>query len=202
MKLSMIATAVVALFALGAPIAARQTASPVPTTKQPLRFSAFAVSMNTGMSGEVEIAIERWSTDAERTSLIGLLGTATQKVGGQNKLLYALQAVKPRVGYIRTPNSIGWDLKYARQNTLAGNVRQIVIASDKPVSFLAATSDSDAMDYPFSFVEMRIQPNDKGEGRLLVSSAIIEKSGQVQLENYGQEPVRLTTITEQDPKKK
>ena len=202
MKLSMIATAVVALFALGTPIAALQTAPPVPTAKQPLRFSAFAVSMQSGMSGEVEIAIERWSTDAERTSLAKLLDTATQKVGGQNKLLYALQAVKPRVGYIRTPNSIGWDLKYARESALPGNVRQIVIASDKPVSFLAAATDSDAMDYPFSFVEMRIQPNDKGEGKLLVSSAITVKNNQLQLENYGVEPVRLTTITEKDPTKK
>ena len=34
-----------------------------PTKKDPLRFSAFNVSMPTGMAGETEIAIERWTTD-------------------------------------------------------------------------------------------------------------------------------------------
>jgi hypothetical protein len=160
------------------------------------------VSMPTGQSGVVEIAIERWTTPPERQSLIDLLGTASFKEGGQQKLLTALQKVKPRTGYIRTPNSLGWDLKYCHDNVLSDGTRQIVIATDKPVSFLAAASGSEVMDYPFSFVEMRMKPNDKGEGRLLVATAVDVKEGKLQLENYGQEPVRLTTITEEKQKDK
>ena len=129
-----------------------------------MRFSAFAVSMPAGQAGVVEIAVERWTTDAERQSILDVLAGASFKEGGQTKLLNALQKVKPRNGYIRTPNSLGWDLKYARENQLPDGTRQVVIATDKPVSFLAAASGSDVMDYPFSFVEMRIKPNDKGEG--------------------------------------
>jgi len=81
-------------------------------------------------------------------------------------------------------------------------VRQIVIATDKPVSFLAAASNSRAMDYPFTFLEMRMKPNDKGEGRLLAATAVDVKNGRLELENYGQEPVRLATITQEEPKKK
>jgi hypothetical protein len=131
-----------------------------------------------------------------------VLGGVSFKEGVQSKLLSALQKIKPRNGYIRTPNSLGWDLKYARENQMPDGTRQVVIATDKPVSFLAAASGSDVMDYPFSFVEMRIKPNDKGEGRLLVASAIDVKDGKIQLENYGQEPVRLTTITQEVSKKK
>ena len=193
------------------PVAAQQPAATsgttpatadAPTVKDPMRFSAFAVSLPAGASGVVEIAIERWTTDAERQSILDVLGGASFKEGGQTKLLDALQKVKPRNGYIRTPNSLGWDLKYARENQLPDGTRQVVIATDKPVSFLAAASGSDVMDYPFSFVEMRMKPNDKGEGRLLVASAIDIKDGKIQLENYGQEPVRLTTITQEVPKKK
>jgi hypothetical protein len=193
------------------PLAAQQPAATsgttpatadAPTTKDPIRFSAFAVSLPAGEAGVVEIAIERWTTDVERQSLLDVLGGASFKEGGQTKLLDALQKVKPRTGYIRTPNSLGWDLKYARENQLPDGTRQVVIATDKPVSFLAAASGSDVMDYPFSFVEMRMKPNDKGEGRLLVASAIDVKDGKVQLENYGQEPVRLTTITQEVSKKK
>ena len=48
------------------------------------------------------------TTDEEREALI-----AAFVEGGQNMLLKALQKVKPRVGYIRTPNSLGYDLQYA-----------------------------------------------------------------------------------------
>ena len=43
---------------------------------------------------------------------------------------------------------------------------------------------------------------DKGEGRLLAGTAVSFKDGRLQLENYGQEPVRLTTITQEKDKKK
>jgi hypothetical protein len=175
-----------------------QQAVPVdnPTKEEPLRFTAFAVSMPQGAAGTVDIVIERWSTDAERAALIDLLAGASFKSHGQDKLLRALQDVKPRVGYIRTPNSLGWDLQYAREFMLPDGIRQIVIATDKPVSFLAASRSARSTDYPFSFVEMRMKPNDKGEGRLLAATAVSVTDGRLELENYGQEPVRLTTITE------
>jgi hypothetical protein len=203
-----IAAAFGAALTLVAPIAAQQPASPVagsptetPTKKNPLRFTAFNVSMPTGMSGVTEINIERWTTDAERKKLLGLVETAKWGEGGQRKLLDALQHIKPRVGFIRTPNSIGWDLRYAIETKMPDGSRQLVIATDKPVSFGAAASDSEAMDYPFTLIEMRMMPNEKGEGKMLAASAISTKDGKLQLENYGQEPVRLTSITEEVKKK-
>jgi hypothetical protein len=165
------AFALSAVVAMAAPRVEGQAAD-VPTKKDPLRFSAFAVSMQAGAAGRVEIVIERWSTDQERQGLIEVLAGASFKSGGQDKLLRALQKIKPRVGYIRTSNSLGWDLHYARENMLADGMRQIVIATDKPVSFLAAASGARVMDYPFTFVEMRMKPNDKGEGRLLAATAV------------------------------
>ena len=178
------------------------TPTEAPTKKDPLRFSAFNVSMPTGMAGVTEIAIERWSTAAERTALLALVETAKLGEGGQRKLLNALQKVKPRTGYIRTPNSIGWDLRYAVENHMDDGTRQIVIVTDKPVSFGAAASGSDVLDYPFTLIEMRMKPNDKGEGKMLAATSISVKNNRLELENYGQEPVRLTSITEEEKKKK
>jgi hypothetical protein len=193
---------------LGVPTAAQQpvksagTPTEAPTKKDPLRFSAFNVDMPTGISGVTEIVVERWTTDAERTKLLGLVETAKWGEGGQRKLLDALQKVNPRVGYIRTPNSIGWDLRYAVENTLTDGTRQLVIVTDKPVSFAAAASQGDAMDYPFTLVEMRMKPNEKGEGKMLAATSITVKNGRLELENYGQEPVRLTQITEEQKKER
>jgi hypothetical protein len=194
-----------AALALAIPLGAQQAAAPTdaPTKKNPLRFSAFNVSMPTGMSGETEITIERWSTEEERKKLLDLVATAKVGEGGQHPLLSGLQHIKPRTGFIRTPNSIGWDLHYAHQDALPDGGRQIVIATDKPVSFAAAASDSRAMDYPFTLIEMRF-PKDggKGEGKMLSATSISTKNGKLELEIYGQEPVRLTDITEEVKKKK
>ena len=209
-SLALLGAALVTMAPLSAQQPAAQASTPTqagtpseePTKKNPLRFTAFNVSMPTGMSGVTEIVIERWTTTAERTKLLGLVETAKYGEGGQRKLLDALQKVKPRVGFIRTPNSIGWDLRYAVESTLPDGTRQLVIATDKPVSFAAAASDSRAMDYPFTIVEMRMKPNEKGEGKMLAATSITTKNGRLELENYGQEPVRLTEITESEKKKK
>ncbi len=200
-------TLVGAALMLAAPLSAQKPAAPAgspsqtPTKQEPLRFSAFNVSMPTGVAGVTQIAIERWTTTEERSKLLQLVDTAKQGERGQRKLLDALQRIEPRVGYIRTPNSIGWDLRYAVENTLPDGTRQIVIATDKPVSFAAAASGSRVMDYPFTLIEMRMKPNEKGEGKMLAATSITVKNGRLELENYGQEPVRLTSITEEQNKK-
>jgi len=194
------AAAAVAVLATSVPV---QAQTGVPTKKDPIRFSCFNVSMDTGMAGDTEIAIERWTAAPERQSLMDVLAGAKWGEDGQAKLLKALQDIKPRVGFIRTPNSLGWDLKYAWDAQLPDGTRQIVIATDKPVSMGAAMGGGRAMDYPFTFIEMRMKPNEKGEGRMLAASSIIVQDGKVQLENYGNEPVRLTQILEKQkqPKK-
>ena len=189
------------------PISAQQapkvagTPTEMPTKKAPLRFTAFNVSMPNGIAGVTQIAIERWTTDVERKTLLEFVETAKYGEGGQRKLLNALQKIKPRVGFIRTPNSIGWDLRYAVENKMDDGTRQLVIATDKPVSFAAAAGGSRVMDYPFTVIEMRMKPNEKGEGRMLAATSIMIKNGRLELENYGQEPVRLTDITQEEKKK-
>ena len=190
--------ALVAFVSMALPVLAQKPfAEHAPTKEDPLRFSAFAVNLQGGMAGTVEIAIERWSSEAEREALIALVMTATNRPHGQDKLLKALEDVKPRAGFMRTPNSLGWDIKYAHEDVLADGTRRMVVATDKPVSFLAAASGSRTMDYPFSLVEMRFPSgSNKGEGKLLAQTSISTKDGKLQLELYGREATRLTTITE------
>jgi hypothetical protein len=197
--------AAAAAVALVVPLGAQQASAPAdaPTKKDPLRFSAFNVSMPTGAAGVTEITIERWSTDVERKSLLDLVAAAKEGERGQHPLLSGLQKIKPRTGFIRTPNSLGWDLRYAHESLSPEGDRQIVIGTDKPVSFAAAASDSRAMDYPFTLIEMRFpKAGGKGEGKMLSATSISTKDGKLALEIYGQEPVRLTDITEETKKKK
>lgn len=174
----------------------------VPTKKNPMRFTAFAVNMQGGMADRVEIVIERWTTDAEREALVDLVKQTTPNPNSQDKLVDALQDIKPRTGFFRMKDRLGWDLKYAYQRQLPDGGRQIVIATDKPVSFFAARNQTRTMDYPFSFIEMRFPAGGtEGEGKVLGQTSLAVKDGQLEIEIWGQEPTRLTTITQQKPKK-
>src|SRR5262245_56955506 len=80
-----------------------------------MRMTAFAVNMSsiaTGTSNVVQIEVDRWSTDAERTELV----TAFNEKG-PDALLSALENTK-RVGFMRLPTSLGYDLHYARKHPL------------------------------------------------------------------------------------
>ena len=52
------------------------------------------------------------------------------------------------------------------------------------------------MDYPFTVIEMRLNKEDKGEGKLLAGTKIYidPKTKNLVLENYAQQPVRLNEI--------
>lgn len=198
-RTSLLAAAAIAAIAVVPALAQEH----VPTKDNPIRYTAFAVNMQGGLAGQVDIVIERWSTDAEREQLIKLVQASTDRPHGQDKLLDGLQDIKGRTGFIRTPNRIGWDLKYAHQNPLPDGGRQIVIATDKPVSFFAARNQTRTMDYPFTLVEMRFPAGSlEGEGKLLAQTSIVVKEGKIEIEIYGQEPTRLTKITQAKSKAK
>ena len=150
----------------------------------------------------IGIAIERWTTDAERNALVALVQTTTDKEADQRKLLKALQDIKVRAGFLNTPNSMGWDIKYAYESTLPDGSRQIVIVTDKPVSFAMAASGR-AYDAAFSLIEIQFpKGSNKGVGKALARAGLSTKNGRLQIESYVNEPARLTEVTEAKPKTK
>ena len=199
--LSVLVVAALAAFAVPA-LAQAPYSEAVPTKKEPLRFSAFAVQMQGGMAGAVEVTIERWTTDAERNALIAQVQKTSDKDADQRKLVTALQKVTPRAGFLNLPNTMGWDIKYAYEATLPDGSRQLVIVTDKPVSFgMAASGNAD--EAPFTLIEMQFpKGSNKGEGKLLGATSISTKNGRLELETYTQQPTRLTQITEKNPKVK
>jgi hypothetical protein len=159
----------------------------------PVRLTAFAVNMSniaTGGANVVDIQIERWSTEDERQKLIT---TFLEK--GPEKLLDALQDMK-RIGYIRLPNTLGYDLHFARQTPLDEGGQRIIIATDRRIGFWEARNQPRTMDYPFTLIEIRLKPDGTGEGKLSVATKITmnKKTKTVELENYSSEPVRLQNV--------
>lgn len=169
------------------------------TSGTPERFTAFAVNMGTpgpAGAGAIDINVNRWSTDAERDRLMNVLVE-----NGPEKLLDALRKL-PRVGNIRTPNSLGYDLRFARRTPLAEGGERIVIATDRPIGFWEAVNRPRSIDYPFTVIELHINPNGEGEGKLSLATKVIpdKDSNQIVLENYASQPVMLNNVKRQKAK--
>lgn len=186
-----IAVAALALTLL-APLATAKDAAEL------LRLRAFAVDMNNGTrTGTIDIVIERWSTPEETESLRAVL---VEK--GEDRLLSALQKVRPRCGYARTSTSLGWDIYYAREIPQADGSRRILLATDRPVGMWEARNSGRSMDYQFSLAEMRLPKDGKGVGKAIPRAQITfdPDTKTLEIENYEREPVRLNEITVIPPK--
>jgi hypothetical protein len=144
----------------------------------------------TGANAIVDITINRWSTEAERQ---GLMTTFFEK--GPDKLLDAVQDTKP-VGRIRFPNTLGYDLRFARSIPLEDGGEKYIIMTDRRIGFAEARNQPRTIDYPFTLIEIRVGKDGKGEGKMSVATKISfnKKHNSVELENYSSEPVRLTNV--------
>lgn len=156
-------------------------------------YTGFAINMNSGpRTAVVDFTIERWSTDAERDALLAII---QENRNPTDQLLRELQKM-PKVGYIRTPQSLAWDLRYARESPLPDGGRRVVFATDRPIGFWEARNRPRSMDYPFTVVEIQFDKNDKGVGKILAGTKIYidKKTNSLVLENFGQQPVRFNEI--------
>jgi hypothetical protein len=162
------------------------------TNGQHERFTANAVSLSpeygTGQR-VVEITVDRWSPNAERQRLVTALQTK-----GPNELLKQLQKNKP-VGRIRTPDSLGYDLRYAQQTPLPEGGRMIVIATDRPIGFWEATEHPRSIDYPFTVIQMKLDREGNGSGTLSYATKIVAHENDViELEDFATQPIMLNNI--------
>ena len=160
------------------------------TMGAPERYVASAVDMNRGGAGTIEIVVDRWSTDVQRDKLMSVMLNK-----GPEKLLDALQDM-PRMGYIKTPDRVGWDIHFARKVPGKDGGERIVLLTDRRIGFWEAANRPRSIDYPFTVIELRLNRDGEGEGKMSVATKIIpdKENNIVTLENYDIQPVLLTNI--------
>ena len=162
------------------------------TKGAPEKYNATAINMGNarGMAGRVLLSVDRWTTAHERQDLLKAF-----LAKGPEKLLEALQK-SPKVGYIRLPNTLAWDLRYAFEMPLPEGGRRVVLATDRPIGFEEARTRPRRIDYPFTLLEIRFKKEGVGQGKMSVYTKIaLSKDKQtIELENFDSEPVRLTEV--------
>lgn len=180
-------TALVATTVMYGAAAGSQTASNTPKQE----FTANAVNMsNVGSPGasQVEITVNAYTTDAARDRL-----TAIFRKDGDAALLKALQKERP-VGSIRAPGSLAYDLRYARELPGEEGGRRLILATDRPIGFAEARNNPRTLDYPFTLIELRIDAEGRGEGRLSIATKLTLNDNVLVIENYADQPVMLTEV--------
>lgn len=172
------------------------------TTGEKLHVEAFAVNMSniaTGSNQVVMMDIDRWSTDQERESLI-----STMLQSGQDELLKALQKA-PEKGRLWFPEwqgpdpahaRLGFTLRYANAHPAPEGGQRIVVALDRYIGFWEAANKPRSFNYPFTLIELNVDRNGTGEGKMSVATKINfdKKNNRIELENYASEPVRLQNV--------
>ena len=181
-------TAFMAIFA--AAIMALLASPAAQTMGQPEHFVTTAIDMNTGWTGRIEIAVNRWTTPGEREALLGALFK-----DGQDELLDKLRDMRP-VGRIYTPGSIGYDLRFAEQQTLPDGGKTIVLATDRPMSFWELTNQPRSAQYPFTWAQLTVKADGTGEGRLAVRARVFgdRPNRPIEVEHYEIQPIKLTIV--------
>jgi hypothetical protein len=172
--------------------AAQQETSQVQKSA-PETFTAFAVDIGStaprARATAVDLHVDRYSTDEERDRLLSVL-----KERGEDALLSALQKL-PVVGYIRTPESLRYDVHFARQHPLAEGGRRIVLLTDRHMSTWEAINRPRTVDYPFTLIELQLDKNDTGVGKASIATKITQTDdGTIELENWSSQPVALNEV--------
>jgi hypothetical protein len=130
----------------------------------PERYTALAINMERGTSGSIEIVVDRWSTDQDRDKLMSVM-----KKEGPDKLLDTLQRL-PRVGYLRTPDSLGWDIRFAHKVPGEDGGDRVVLLTDRRIGFWEAVNRPRSIDYPFTVIELRLNRDREGEGKMSLAT--------------------------------
>lgn len=183
-RLSKVLSAAIAGITITAAVSFAQTMG------SPERYTASAIDINNGSAGNIDIKIDRWSTDAQRDKLMEVMRTK-----GPEKLLDALQDM-PRMGYFGATGNLGWDIHFARKTALPDGGERVVLITDRRISFWEASRQPRSIDYPFTVIELRLNADGEGEGKMSIATKVIvdKEHNTVTLENYQMQPVQLTNV--------
>ena len=179
-----------AVLVVGVLLTGLLTPSFAQTRGERVRFSMVALDLEGGGAVPLRVAIDRWTTDAENDRLLQILMTQGAKAFGQ-----ALRDVRP-TGYVRTLDSLGWDLRYARETRGKDGGRHIMIITDRPIGFAESWYAGRSLEYEFTVIELQVNDEGRGDGHMSIATKLIpDKVNKLLIiENFDTQRIRLNQV--------
>jgi hypothetical protein len=173
---------VIGSLVIAAPVSARDK-------YETIEAQAFGTGAQMGQNIGITLNIYEFSTPADRQLLL----QAYEK--GQNQgLVNALQKMKA-VGHVEITGTLGYDVSYIKM-TPTPTGRKIVFATNRPITFGEAWSDSQSSSFNLTagVFEINDQDKSKSTGMLYpLAQLVLDKEGQLQLD-LNQNPWRLSGV--------
>ncbi len=158
----------------------------------PAQFSATAVGQAgaaAGKSSGVTIYLTGFTSDPDIQEY-----AATLKSKGQDGLVSALEKAQD-LGRVAPTGSVGTGFRIARVHPDKNGGVHIVLATNRPISFGELSNSSRSRDYPIGIVTLNLDKDGNGSGLLAVACKVkFNKKGELEVEHYGQKPLRLTNV--------
>jgi hypothetical protein len=158
-------------------------------------FTGTTVNLNPGAGENLKIDILKWATDAERDALLAVL-----KEKGDSGVGAALEKA-PTAGYIWDSGALGYSVRYAQKLTLPDGGERIIVVTDRPLGSWGreawkATGHTAAPGYTFTVVELRLNKQGRGEGKMSLAAKVTADADAkaVTLENYAAAPVLINNV--------
>jgi hypothetical protein len=158
------------------------------------QYSAVAIVTSGPASGKslgLNIYIHDITSDEEVHQLADVL-----KTKGPDGLEDALNKIKEK-GRIAPNGGTGNDVSVVRV-LQTKNGKRIRMVTNRNIGFLELRESPRIRDYKFSVLELRLDASGKGEGTLLYATKLkFNKKGELELENYGERPIRLANVRQE-----
>ncbi len=142
-----------------------------------------------GAAGMIEIHVERYTPDQDRTAVEEAL-----KFRGYPGFLAALRKA-PDAGYVLFGDQ-KYIIRWARERPTPKG-RSIVVVTDKPIFFVGggAVDAKPREGYEVAVVQMEVDDIGLGSGTM-AAAARVKPGGEtgVQLDDYAGEPIKLVTV--------
>jgi len=116
------------------------------------------------------------------------------QTGGQDALMKAIG--KEKLGFFSFEGQLGRDLNFV-QETDTEDGRKIVVLFERWLKMFEVRNGTRSEDYPFTYIELFIKDNSKGEGSLIGAAKVYmdkRHPGALDVENFGTYPARLMGV--------
>ena len=142
-----------------------------------------------GVSRPFTLEINSYTSKAESSRAVAVLAE-----GGQDRLLKELKG--KRLGYFSLGGQLGRDLNFVQETRAADGRRRITILFARWMNLYELRTGARSEDYPFSYLELFIEANGKGEGTFIPAARVYfdKKNGNLDVENFGIYPARLAGV--------
>jgi hypothetical protein len=138
-----------------------------------------------GRASRINIEIYRWTTPAERQTILDLIAT-----GDGKKIRAGLDQLE-HIGRIRVPGEQGYELVYAWQ-VEEGGKKHVIAAMNRPFMSLPGATTGNSVDFLVGVAML-----DPAEATGVIAPAIelaIKPDGQIDITESAADPVKFTNV--------